>query len=87
MEFLLVVQLMAEILIGKAGDRFPMLNKPDPSYHVPFGPSCKPLEFAYILKARVTLLRDLGSAMSPLTFTFIQGLETLPYEWKDTVKC
>ena len=34
---------------------------------------------AYILRARVILLRDLGSAMSPFNaFTFIQGLETLP---------
>ena len=33
---------------------------------------------AYILKARVTLLRDLGAAMSPFNaFLFIQGLETL----------
>ena len=34
---------------------------------------------AYIIKARVTPLRDLGSAMSPFNgFQFIQGLETLP---------
>ena len=34
---------------------------------------------AYIIKARVTLLRDLGSAMSPFNaFQFIQGMETLP---------
>ena len=34
---------------------------------------------AYLLRARVILLRDLGSAMSPFNaFTFIQGLETLP---------
>ena len=39
----------------------------------------KPLgPIAYILKARVTLLRDMGSAMSPFNaFMFIQGLETL----------
>ena len=65
----------------KAGDRFPMLNKPDPSYHgAVWTEAAKPLgPIAYILKARVTLLRDLGSAMSPFNaFTFIQGLETLP---------
>ena len=34
---------------------------------------------AYIIKARVTLLRDLGAPMSPFNaFLFIQGLETLP---------
>jgi len=39
----------------------------------------KPLgPIAYILKARVTMLRDVGSAMSPFNaFMFIQGLETL----------
>ena len=65
----------------KAGDRFPMLNRPDPSYHgAIWTQAAKPLgPIAYILKARVTLLRDLGSAMSPFNaFTFIQGLETLP---------
>lgn len=65
----------------KAGDRFPMLNEPDPSYHgAIWSQAAKPLgPIAYILKARVTLLRDLGSAMSPFNaFTFIQGLETLP---------
>jgi O-acetylhomoserine (thiol)-lyase len=40
----------------------------------------KPLgPIAYIIKARVTLLRDLGSALSPFNaFQLIQGLETLP---------
>jgi O-acetylhomoserine (thiol)-lyase len=40
----------------------------------------KPLgPIAYIIKARVTLLRDIGAAMSPFNaFMFIQGLETLP---------
>ena len=65
----------------KAGDRFPMLNSPDPSYHgAIWSQAAKPLgPIAYILKARVTLLRDLGAAMSPFNaFTFLQGLETLP---------
>ncbi len=59
----------------------PALNKPDPSYHgVIWTDASKPLgPIAYILKARTTLLRDLGSAMSPFNaFQFIQGIETLP---------
>ncbi len=65
----------------KHADRFPMLNKPDPSYHgAVWTQAVKPLgPIAYILKARVTLLRDIGAAMSPFNaFMFIQGLETLP---------
>jgi len=65
----------------KHADRFPMLNQPDPSYHgAVWTEAVKPLgPIAYIIKARVTLLRDLGSAMSPANaFQFIQGLETLP---------
>ena len=65
----------------KAGDRFKMLNTPDPSYHgAVWSEASKPLgPIAYILRARVILLRDLGSSMSPFNaFTFIQGLETLP---------
>ena len=65
----------------KHADRFPMLNEPDPSYHgAIWTEAVKPLgPIAYILKARVTMLRDLGSAMSPLSsFQFLQGLETLP---------
>jgi O-acetylhomoserine (thiol)-lyase len=64
-----------------AGDRFPMLNQPDPSYHgAVWTEAVKPLgPIAYILKARVTLLRDIGASMSPFNaFQFIQGLETLP---------
>ncbi len=65
----------------KHADRFPMLNQPDPSYHgAVWTQAVKPLgPIAYIIKARVTLLRDLGAAMSPFNaFLFIQGLETLP---------
>jgi O-acetylhomoserine (thiol)-lyase len=61
--------------------RFPMLNEPDPSYHgAVWTEAVKPLgPIAYILKMRVTSLRDLGPAMSPFNaFLFIQGLETLP---------
>ncbi len=64
-----------------AGDRQPMLNTPDPSYHgAVWSEAAKPLgPIAYILKARTTLLRDMGGAMSPFNaFMFLQGLETLP---------
>jgi O-acetylhomoserine (thiol)-lyase len=64
----------------KHADRFPMLNQPDPSYHgAVWTQAVKPLgPIAYIIKARVTVLRDLGAAMSPFNaFQFIQGLETL----------
>jgi O-acetylhomoserine (thiol)-lyase len=63
------------------GDRFPLLNSPDPSYHgAVWTEAVKPLgPIAYILRARVILLRDLGSAMSPFNaFQFIQGIESLP---------
>jgi O-acetylhomoserine (thiol)-lyase len=65
----------------KHAARFPMLNTPDPSYHgAVWTQAVKPLgPIAYIIKARVTLLRDIGAAMSPFNaFLFIQGLETLP---------
>jgi len=62
-------------------DRFPLLNQPDPSYQgAIWTEAVKPLgPIAYIIKARVTLLRDIGAAMSPQNaFQFLQGLETLP---------
>ena len=62
-------------------ERQPALNTPDPSYHgAVWAEAVKPLgPIAYILKARVTLLRDLGASMSPFNaFQFLQGLETLP---------
>ncbi|MBF0247298.1 MAG: PLP-dependent transferase [Alphaproteobacteria bacterium] len=64
-----------------AGDRQPALNTPDPSYHgAVWTQAVKPIgPVAYIIKARTTLLRDLGSAMSPFNaFQLIQGMETLP---------
>src|SRR5262245_37570328 len=67
-------------------DRFPLLNQPDPSYHgAVWTEAAKPLgPIAYVLKARVTLLRDLGAAMSPFNaFQFIQGLETLPLRMRE----
>ena len=60
--------------------KFPLIADPDPSYHgINFVEALKPLgNIAYIIKARVTLLRDLGPAVSPFnSFLFLQGLETL----------
>ncbi len=60
-----------------ASGKFPEFTEPDASYHgvryvASFG------NLAYIIKARVQLLRDLGAALSPFNaWTFIQGLETL----------
>jgi len=62
-------------------ERQPYLNQPDPSYHgAVWTQAVKGIgPVAYIIKARTTLLRDLGSAMAPFNaFMFIQGLETLP---------
>jgi O-acetylhomoserine (thiol)-lyase len=58
--------------------RFPEFVEPDPSYHgLRYVEALGPL--AYIIKARVQLLRDLGPAISPFnSFLFLQGLETLP---------
>ncbi len=65
-------------------ERFPNYNQPDPSYHGlvyardlgvggAFG-----VNLAFILKARVQLLRDLGPAISPFNaFLIAQGIETL----------
>jgi len=65
----------------KWGDRFPTLNKPDPSYHgAVWTQAVKPLgPIAYIIRMRTCLLRDLGAPMAPFNaFMFLQGLETLP---------
>ena len=62
------------------GGRFPLIADPEPSYHgIPFVEALKPMgNIAYITKARVTLLRDMGPALSPFnSFLFLQGLETL----------
>ncbi len=60
--------------------KFPLIADPEPSYHgLNFVEALKPMgNIAYIIKARVTLLRDLGPALSPFNaFLFLQGLETL----------
>jgi O-acetylhomoserine (thiol)-lyase len=62
-------------------ERQPLLNTPDNSYHgAIWAEAVKPLgPIAYIIRARVVLLRDLGAALSPFNaFQLIQGLETLP---------
>src|SRR5450759_5009283 len=57
--------------------KFPLIADADPSYHgLNFVKALGNL--AYIVKARVVLLRDLGPALSPFnSFLFLQGLETL----------
>lgn len=57
--------------------KFPGLSEPDPSYHgLVYSEALGNL--AYIIKARVQLLRDLGPAIAPLnSFLLLQGLETL----------
>ncbi|NPV51984.1 MAG: O-acetylhomoserine aminocarboxypropyltransferase/cysteine synthase [Firmicutes bacterium] len=70
--------------------KFPEITEPDPSYHGlsywdAFGLHDKAAVpgIAYILKARVQLLRDLGPSLSPFnSFLFLQGLETLPLRMK-----
>jgi len=65
-------------------ERFPLLNSPDPSYHgvvytEAFGPA------AFIGRARVVPLRNMGAALSPMsTFLLLQGLETLPLRMERT---
>ena len=67
-------------------ERFPTLNEPDPSYHgAVWTEAVKPLgPVAYIIRARVVLLRDMGMCMSPFNaFQFLQGLETLPLRMRE----
>ena len=67
-------------------ERQPALNTPDPSYGgAIWTEAVKPLgPIAYILKARTTILRDMGAAMSPFNaFMFIQGLETLALRMRE----
>jgi len=64
--------------------KFPEFTEPDPSYHGlkfwdVFGNFPGLGNVAFIIKVRVQLQRDLGSALSPFNaFLFLQGLETLP---------
>ena len=60
-----------------SGGKFPGLTEPDPSYNgIIYPEAVGPV--AYITKARVQLLRDMGATLSPFNaFLLLQGLETL----------
>jgi O-acetylhomoserine (thiol)-lyase len=59
-------------------ERFPGLTTPDPSYHGVNYSEALGNGIAYIIKARVQLLRDLGSSIAPASaWQLIQGIETL----------
>ena len=63
---------------SKHADKFPGLTEPDPSYHGASYTGVLGDPIAYIIKARVQLLRDIGAAVSPdNAFGIIQGTETL----------
>lgn len=74
--------------------KFPELVEPDPSYHGisywnHFGlhDEAVVLSIAYLIKARVQLLRDLGPCLSPFhSFLFLQGVETLPLRIREHSK-
>jgi O-acetylhomoserine (thiol)-lyase len=61
-----------------ASGKFPELTEPDPSYHgLRFWDALGPI--TYIIKARVSILRDTGGAISPFnSWQILQGIETLP---------
>ncbi|MCF6331228.1 MAG: O-acetylhomoserine aminocarboxypropyltransferase/cysteine synthase [Sulfurimonas sp.] len=66
----------------KSNPRYPQFNEPDSSYHglvycdVPLPP--------FTLRARLSLLRDIGAVSSPFnSWLFIQGLETLSLRMKE----
>src|SRR3954449_4326475 len=63
---------------SKNVEEFPGLTVPDPSYHGASYTAAVGDGLAYIIKARVQLLRDLGAAISPQSaWLLIQGIETL----------
>ncbi|MET0975125.1 MAG: PLP-dependent transferase, partial [Leifsonia sp.] len=63
---------------SKNVEKFPGLTEPDPSYHGASYTGVLGDGIAYIIKARVQLLRDLGSAIAPASaWQLIQGIETL----------
>ncbi|HEV7514881.1 MAG TPA: O-acetylhomoserine aminocarboxypropyltransferase/cysteine synthase family protein [Thermoanaerobaculia bacterium] len=72
-----------------ASGKFPVMTDPDPSYsNVVWPEAVQGLTSAlgrspYLLKARMTLLRDIGAALSPFNaFLLLQGLETMPLRMK-----
>ncbi|HQZ47536.1 MAG TPA: bifunctional o-acetylhomoserine/o-acetylserine sulfhydrylase [Microbacteriaceae bacterium] len=63
---------------SKNVEKFPGLTEPDPSYHGASYTTAVGDGLAYVIKARVQLLRDLGTAISPNSaWLLIQGIETL----------
>jgi len=74
--------------------KFPEIVEPDPSYHglsywQAFGNHDNAVVpgIAYILKARMQLLRDIGACLSPFNaFLFLQGLETMPLRVRQHAK-
>ncbi|MDQ1584173.1 MAG: O-acetylhomoserine (thiol)-lyase [Microbacteriaceae bacterium] len=63
---------------SKNVEKFPGLTEPDPSYHGASYTAAVGDALAYIIKARVQLLRDFGSAIAPASaWQLIQGIETL----------
>jgi len=63
---------------SKNVEKFPGLTEPDPSYHGASYTTVLGDGIAYIIKARVQLLRDLGSSIAPASaWQLIQGIETL----------
>ena len=58
-------------------DKFPLLTSPDPAYHgMVFTDACGPA--AFITRARVVPLRNMGGALSPMnSFQILQGIESL----------
>jgi O-acetylhomoserine (thiol)-lyase len=68
------------------GGKHPLLSEPSPGYHdmnfaETFG------EYAFLMRARTEVLRDVGAALSPMNaFLLLQGLETLPLRMKAHVE-
>ena len=59
-------------------DKFPGLTEPDPSYHGVVYTAALGDAIAYIIKARVQLLRDIGASIAPASaWQLLQGIETL----------
>lgn len=67
------------------GGKFPLLSQPSPGYHdknfaETFG------EYAFLMRARAEVLRDVGAQMSPMdAWTLMLGLETLPLRMREHV--
>ncbi len=64
---------------------FPLLTDPSPAYHnLEFWENFR--EYAYLMKARTELLRDIGACLSPFnSYLLLLGLETLPLRMKQHV--